>query len=195
MKLGIFGGTFNPIHQAHLMIAETMRANLKLDRVVFIPAPRPPHKTDEVILSFEHRYAMIELAIQGNERFEVSDIENQRSGPSYTSKTLALLKELHPTDEWYMIIGADSLLQLQTWFEPDQLIRLCAFAIFPRRNYDPRRAEARFLDNSILVDVPMIDYSSSWVRSQIRAGESIRYYVPDAVCEYIDRHQLYKETS
>ena len=189
-KLGIFGGTFNPIHHGHLIIAELTKQYLKLDRILFIPSVRPPHKTPEAIISFDHRAAMVRSAIAGNDPFTFNDIE-KAFNLSYTVDTMAKLKEQFADAEFYLIIGSDSFLALDTWKAPEQLIRQAKLAVFPRANFDASRAERKFLDRAVILPMPVVEISSSWVRARIKKGQSIRYLVPAEVETYIGENKLY----
>ncbi|MBX7150893.1 nicotinate-nucleotide adenylyltransferase [bacterium] len=191
LSLGIFGGTFNPVHTAHLIIAETVRDRLNLDRVLFIPSPRPPHKHNEDMLPFEHRFRMTQLAIAGHESFECSDIENSHTDPSYTVTTLGLLQKRYPAAEFFLIIGADSLVQFSSWHRPDDIIKQATLAVYPREGFNPADAETRFRHRAQIMDIPLISISSSDIRKRIYAGESIRYMVPDAVITYMQENNLY----
>lgn len=191
LSLGIFGGTFNPVHTAHLIIAETVRDRLRLDKVLFIPSPRPPHKPADEMLPFEHRFRMTQLAIAGNDSLECSDIENSHTGPSYTVLTLDLLKTKYPGAEFFLIIGADSLAQFSSWHQPDEIIRQATLAVYPREGFNPADAEKRFRDRSVILDIPLISIASTDIRKRIHAGETVRYMLPDAVMSYMHKHNLY----
>jgi nicotinate-nucleotide adenylyltransferase len=189
-KFGIFGGTFNPIHNGHLIIAELAREFLQLERVIFIPSAHPPHKIQETLISFEHRAAMVRLAIAGNDDFDFSGIEKKYS-LAYTADTLLKLKKLFPNTEFHLIIGSDSLLALNTWKTPELLIRRATLAVFPRANFDAQKAEKRFLDRAVILPMPVVEVSSSWVRTRIEKKETIRYVVPRDVEKYIIKNKLY----
>lgn len=143
------------------------------------------------MLPFEHRFRMTQLAIAGNESFECSDVENSHKGLSYTVTTLGLLKTHYPEAEFFLIIGADSLVQLSTWRQPDEIVRLATLAVYPREGFNPADAEKRFRNRSVILDIPMISISSSDIRKRIHAGESIRYMAPDPVIAYMQEHNLY----
>ncbi len=189
-KFGIFGGTFNPIHNGHLIIAELAREYLRLDRIIFIPSVRPPHKAPETIILFEHRAAMVRAAIAGNDRFIFSDMEETQN-LSFTTDTLAKLKEQFPETEFYLIIGSDSLLALNSWKTPDVLAQQATLTVFPRVNYNARRADKNFLERAVLLPMPVVEISSSWVRERIKKNQTIRYLVPADVESYIIKNKLY----
>lgn len=171
MILTVFAGTFNPIHIAHLIIAESVRDNLSCERVLFIPSFEPPHKTDFLINPM-HRYTMAELAIENNPYFEISDIEYKMSGKSYTINTIKKLYEVNLDIEGKIkfIIGTDAYNNLDSWHKSEELRELLDF---------------------VVIDRAKIDISSSDIRQRIKNGQSIRYLVPDKVREYIYEHRLY----
>lgn len=190
MKIGLFGGTFDPIHIGHLIIADAARQAVGLDRVVFIPSARPPHKTDETITPFSDRLAMVQLAVDGHAGFEVSDIESREDGLSFTVSTVSYYRRMHPQDDLYLIIGADSLINLPSWKDPEQLTALAHFVVYPRTGYDMTDAKPVFLENSLILTDPMVEVSSSWIRDAMRMGRSVRFWLPPGVFEYLLSHQL-----
>ena len=190
-KLGVFGGTFDPIHNGHLRIAETVLKKTDLDEILFIPSASPPHKSPQQILSFEHRWNMVNLAIFGKPAISASDIEQRLGGVSYTVRTLEALKNEYSTSEIYMIIGSDSLLGLPSWKEPEMLAAQCRFVVYPRSDADASKAEKRFLDKAILLDTELIRISSSDIRSRVAKKISITGLVHEKVERYIKEHRLY----
>lgn len=199
-RIGVLGGTFDPIHIAHLAIAEEARTQLNLDKVIFVPAGLPPHKLDVQVSPAEHRLAMVKLAIAGNPHFEVSRVDIDRFGPCYTVDTIALLhEEWGPEVEIYFIMGSDSLGDLLTWHQPDRLIRLCRIVAVERPNYKVDMEELeRYLpgisQRVVFINSPQLDVSSTEIQRRVRAGESIKYHVPEAVERYIYEHGLYRDT-
>ncbi len=198
MCIGVFGGTFDPIHIGHLVIAEEVRVKLGLERVVFVPARLPPHKLDHVVSLVEHRLAMVELAIASNPHFAVSKVDIDRCGPSYTVDTIKLLR-----DEWgggveiYFIMGSDSLLDILTWHNPQRLIRLCRFAVVSRPGYQVDLDELDDLLPGVaarvqMLNAPELAISSTDIQRRVREGLSIKYQVPEAVEDYIYQHKLYE---
>ena len=185
MKLGIFGGSFNPIHFGHLLLAETARDELKLDRVVFIPTGQPPHKPSHGLLSGLARLKLVQLAIRDAPAFVASDIEVQRSGPSYTIDTVKLLRRQAAEAELFLLIGED-MLNVR-WVEWAQLKRLCTIVVAHRSARKPSRQERKLL----WLAMPRIDISSSDIRKRVASGRSIRYLVPETVARYIRQHHLY----
>ena len=200
-KLGILGGSFNPIHLGHLVLAETAREALGLERVIFIPAKLPPHKTAAALAGGADRLAMVRLAVAGNPAFAVSDIELRRPGVSYTVDTVRALREkLGAGTQIYFLIGMDTVAELGAWREVAPLARLCKFTPLSRPG-EPRpdaaaleRAVGRLPARSILkraLAMPLIGISSSEIRRRVADGRTIRYLVPDAVAAYIRRKRLY----
>jgi nicotinate-nucleotide adenylyltransferase len=197
-SVGILGGTFDPIHHGHLVIAEEAREALGLERVLLVPAAEPPHKPDSVVTPAEHRLAMVELAVAGNPAFAVSGIEVERGGPSYTVETLETLLREGVSDPWF-ILSAEALAGFPAWRRPHRILEICRLAVVPRGNHDaldaawvrehfPGREERiAFLAG------PLLPISGSVVRRRAAAGRSIRYLVPDAVARYITDHALYTE--
>lgn len=202
MKIGILGGTFDPIHNAHLTIAEEVRHILNLGRVIFVPAGKPWLKTDRVITAAEHRVNMVRLAIEGKPYFGLSLLEVERSGPTYTIQTLEeLRRDIEPDDELYLILGYDSLAQLPRWRDPEGIAMLCKIAAIPRPDYHlpdltaVSAAVPGLARSLILLDRPLIDISSTDIRERVASGQDIANLVPAAVADYIHRHGLYKSNS
>ncbi|MEQ8175928.1 MAG: nicotinate-nucleotide adenylyltransferase [Syntrophomonadaceae bacterium] len=198
--LGIIGGTFNPIHNGHLLAAEYARCELGLEKVIFIPAARPPHKEGLDILDGETRLKMIELAIEGNPDFAVSRTELSRPGPSYTVDTLNFFQANYPGKSIYFIMGADSLLLFNTWKDVDVLAQKGCFVVVTRPGYrfewekEPLASLPRVLkENLVFLEIPGIDVSSSEIRKRVRDGKSIRYMLPDQVEGYIREKGLYTD--
>lgn len=195
MNIGILGGTFDPPHVAHLLLAEQARDQLALDQVLFIPAGDPWRKSHRVITPAEHRLAMLRLAIEGNDAFAVSDIELRRGGPTYTADTLEALAGERLDDAFWFVLGADALLDLPNWREPERIVRHAMLAVAPR---DVQQVNATELNIPALAgrlqlfDCPRLAISSTDIRERAHAGSSIRYLVPDAVERYIAEHALYR---
>ena len=192
-RIAVMGGTFNPIHYAHLISAEQVRTGLDYDKILFIPSARPPHKVaDANIIEPEHRYQMVLLAITENPHFEVSRIEVERAGPSYTIETLKALKELYgATTELAWIIGADSLIEYKVWRDFDEVLAQCVMIATTRPNYDLNRVPLEIRKRVTAFPITGVDISATTIRERVRKGLSIRYLVPEGVQTYIDRHQLY----
>lgn len=198
MKVGIIGGTFDPIHNGHLIIGEYIRDSLNLDEVIFIPAGQPPHKNGNYLGSAQHRLNMVSLAIENNPKFSVSHMEVKNKDTSYTFTTLKKLKEENKETDYYFIIGADSLFNLDEWYRFKDLSKLANFALRDRLGHskDEIKDRIRFLEdeydsNIVYVEGPLIEISSSEIRNRIRLNKSIKYLVPDPVKEYIEKYNLY----
>ncbi len=190
-KLGIFGGTFNPPHLAHLLAAESVRDHLKLDRILFVPAAIPPHKMKENVVPAKHRLEMVRLSIQGNPFFELSDIELRRKGPSYTIDTIRELKRSRPDDDLHLIMGIDLLTDFDTWKHPEEILKECRLIAMNRPGFDLAVVDKRLLAQVELVNVPSVDISSTNIRRRVKSGRSIRYMVPAAVEDYIRTNSIY----
>ena len=195
---GVFGGTFDPIHLAHLAVAEAARDAFGLLRVLFIPAAQPPHKPGRDISPVEDRLAMVEAAVEGNPAFEISRLEIERSGPSYTVDTLTALCEAAPGDRLALILSAESYSEFGSWHEPRRILDLAALVVAPRVGYadaDPDLIARQFPEARATVafmDGPRIRLSASEIRQRAADGRSVRYLVPDAVAAYIGDHDLYQ---
>lgn len=185
-RIGILGGTFNPIHTGHLLLAEGAKEKLGLDYILFIPCYLPPHKKPLKLVPARHRLAMVRLAVRGNPSFKISTIELKRGGKSYSVDTLQELHRLYKGNaNFFFIIGSDSLSGLCTWKSIDKLMKLCKLVAVTRPGYRMRYPGVK------IVDLPTLPVSSTDIRQLVRQGESIRYLVPDAVRKYILRNGLY----
>jgi nicotinate-nucleotide adenylyltransferase len=192
MKIAIMGGTFNPIHNAHLLSAEQVREGLGYDKILFVPAARPPHKSQPDMVSAEHRYQMVLLATAENPYFEVSRIELDRAGPSYTIQTIKTLRHLYgETTQLAWIIGADSLIEYKIWKDFDEVLRQCTLIATTRPNYDFERVPSEIRNLVTMFRITGFDMSATEIRERVRNNTSIRYLVPEAVAAYIDKHRLY----
>lgn len=198
MKIGILGGTFDPIHYGHLVAGEEARCALNLERVLFVPAARPPHKPDYHVSPAEHRLAMLRLAVADNPAFDVSTVDIDRPGFSYTVDTIGLLQQqLGPEAELYFILGEDALADLPTWHQPDKLLTLCRLIAVNRPGY--HSFSLRLLERQLpgverrvhAVRIPELAIWSTELRARVASGVPIRYLVPNAVHEYIHQHELY----
>ena len=196
--LGVLGGTFDPLHWAHLVIAEEARARFGLDKVLFVPAGQPPHKADYTVSDPEHRYAMALLGTSTNPAFQVSRIEIERAGPSYSVDTVRQLREMHAPDvEIHLIIGADEALDIPNWHEAESLLDMVRLVVAPRPGSDlaelKSRLPSRFYTAMQFLPMLPIDISGTELRARIASGKSVRYLVPDSVEVYIRKHGLYLE--
>ena len=198
MRIGVIGGTFDPIHLGHLIVAEAARTRLDLSRVVFVPAGRPPHKQAHEITDPEQRLKMIQLAIAGNDRFGLSRVDLDRQGPCYTVDTIGLLQEAWGGEaQIHFLVGSDSLADLPTWYQPQRLLRLCTVVAVERPGYTPdlARLDRRLPGASaqiVLLRAPTLNISATEIRERVRGGRSIRYLVPNGVGRYIREHHLYR---
>jgi nicotinate-nucleotide adenylyltransferase len=202
-RVGLYGGSFNPIHNGHLIVARAVAERLPLDRVVLLPSVRPPHKGDHKLLDAEHRATMVKLAIEGEPLFEFSDFDLTRVGPSYTVETVEHFREvLGAQVELHWIVGADSLAELTTWYRVPDLVDACRIVTAARPGWETidwtalhtvlSDAQVAALKAGVL-RTPCIDISSTDIRRRVLDGQSIRYLVPDAVCLYIERNALYRD--
>ena len=197
MKIGICGGTFDPIHTGHLLIAEAAREQLGLDKVLFLPNGNPPHKRNMVIAPAVHRMEMVRLAVSGNPFF-VPDDRELKGQVAYAVDTLTQLKHENPGDTYVYIIGGDTLPELPTWRRFSELFGMCRFAVYPREGFsrediigEAKRLRDRYGLEYDLLAGPRFDLSSSDLRERIEEGASLRYLLPDRVARYIEEHGLY----
>ena len=186
-RIGILGGSFNPVHLGHLRLAEVAYQQLKLDKVIFIPAYLSPHKKRERLASASKRYRMVALAIKGNLRFQISDIELKRKGVSYSVDTVRQLKATFSTSKLYFIVGSDFLKQITQWKDIKVLAKLCKFAVAQR----PGHASKKNFPKMQVIKMNPLEISSSDIRRRIRNKKSIRYLVPEDVRQYIFKKKLY----
>lgn len=200
-RWGVLGGTFDPIHYAHLAIAEQVRDQLGLAGVMFVPAAETVHKPAAGVSAAEHRVAMVELAIADNRAFVLERAEIERGGPSYTVDTLAELTSRRPDDELLFIASAEAARELPGWREPARILELARMVVVPRLGYETPTGEwlaGQFgsrADRFLIADAPALGHSASDIRRRVAAGRSIRYLVPAAVEAYIRQHGLYRETN
>jgi nicotinate-nucleotide adenylyltransferase len=199
----VFGGTFDPIHVAHLAVAEAARDALGLERVLFIPNGQPPHKPNRIVTPAADRLAMVQAAIEGNPAFEISPIEMEREGPSYTSDTLEALRGGQAggaATDLALILSVEALAGLASWHEPARVLELSQLVVAPRDGFADISAEAIAAlvpgtsARIVLLDGPRMRLSASDIRSRVAAGRSVRYLVPDAVAAYIGDHGLYQDS-
>jgi nicotinate-nucleotide adenylyltransferase len=197
-RIGVLGGTFDPVHNGHLYIANALRAALDLERVVWVPAGRPPHKTGQIVSSDRDRLAMLDLALAGSTVDQIDTIDIERSGPSYTADTLEILAETFAPARLFFLMGEDSLRDLPTWHDPERLLRTAELAVAARPGVAADLASVIRQIPTVrgrvhLVPTEEIAISSSEIRRRVRNNLSIRGLVPAAVEEYIRDHGLYKE--
>jgi nicotinate-nucleotide adenylyltransferase len=197
VRVGILGGTFNPPHLGHFVCAQEAYLQLELDRVMLIPARVPPHKPVEEEPGVEHRLELCRVAVEGDdERFQVSDLEVRRAGPSYTVDTLELVHDREPDSELFLIVGGDIAAGFPAWHKPERVLSLATLSVAKRPGTE-RAAIDRALatvaggERARFFSMPEIGISSTMIRDRVAAGQPIKYLVPDTVAAYIDRHRLY----
>lgn len=198
-KIGILGGTFNPIHYGHLLLAESARDRLGLDLVLFIPTGNNPMKTTDGDVDALLRYEMTRLGINGNCCFDISDLEIKRDGYTYTIDTLKELKKIYPGDELYFIVGADIVFDIDAWKQADEVMKLVTLVTTFRPGYDQNRLDERVIElkemygaRILKLFTPEMDISSSEIRSRVRHGYSIKYLLPESVETFIYENHLYR---
>lgn len=200
MRLGIFGGSFDPVHFGHLLLAEYCREQAQLDEVWFVPAAVPPHKQGREMTADKHRVEMLRLAIGGHEQFILRTDEIDRGGVNYTYETLERIHEEHPDDELFFLMGGDSLQDLPRWRKPERICQLAIPVVVARHgsppvNFDALRElvspERLHQIRGHLVDMPLIELSSTDIRARVQRGHSIRFQTPAAVLKYIETQRLY----
>jgi len=195
MQICLVGGTFDPPHWGHLLLAETLRTSLAIDLIVFVPAFIPPHKRNDEISNARHRVQMLRLACQENSRFSVDTREIDRGGLSYTIDTVRAVRAergLRPA-EIGLLIGSDNYVDLHSWKSSGELVRECQVLVMERPGH-PIPAQAPFHDAIQVVDLPLVEISSSMIRDRVRQGLSVQYYVLPAIHRYIREHRLYRES-
>ena len=194
-RIGVLGGSFDPVHVGHLILAESAIARLRLDELILVPAGRPAHKRGRALASAEDRVAMLRLAVRGNAKLRVSRAEVDRSGVSFTVRTLEALTRVRP-GAWFFLMGEDNLREFGTWRDPGRILQLARLAVVPRAPRPARFAIARLplalRRRVVAVPMPRVEISSSEIRRRLRGGRPVRYLVPDAVLSYMERHGIYR---
>ena len=190
MRLGVIGGTFDPIHFAHLFIAEEARIQCELDRVLFVPNAVSPFKTESDVSQPEHRLDMVRLAIAGNAAFEAARLEIDRPGPSYTVDTLSEIQRDRPAADLFFITGADAAAEFDSWHRPEEVLQLARLVVVSRPGYPVQRVDGS--ERFAVIETIGFDLSASEIRQRVRSGLPIRYLTPDPVVEYIEQHRLYR---
>lgn len=191
LRLGLFGGTFNPPHAGHIAVAQAALEQLALDRVIWMPSARPPHKA--VGVPPAHRLAMTQLATSDQPDFDVSDLELRRAGRSFTADTLDALHALHPDARWWLILGEDSLATFPTWRDPERIVAHARLAVYRRGDEQP--IDSPFADYVDWIDAPRVDVSSTDLRERLSEGRSIGGQMPAAVAKYARLHRLYRKAN
>jgi len=192
LRIGIMGGVFDPIHIGHLFTAEEARINFCLDKVIFVPCLNPTHKRNDQVTDVRHRLKMSYLATQSNPYFEVSKIEINRSGPSYTIDTIKEFRSIFGWDaKIFFITGADAFLEIESWFKKAELLEMCQFVAATRPGYDLNKLHSNFKKVLKIMEIPLLAISSTDIRNRIRNKLSIKYIVLEEVREYIYKNKLY----
>ena len=198
-RYGMMGGTFNPIHLAHLYIAYEAKEALNLDKVIFMVAGNPPHKKDSPVIDSNYRYDMVKMAIKDYSGFEISDYEIKKNGYSYTYETLQYLKKQEDNVEVFFIAGADSLMAIEKWSNTDLVLNNCTFVAFNRGEYNKSileeqkyKLEKKYDAKIVILNVTDIDISSSMIRERIANGKRVDFFLPEEVKKYISENKLYR---
>jgi nicotinate-nucleotide adenylyltransferase len=193
MRIGLMGGTFDPIHHGHLVAAEETRHALPLDRVVFVPAGHPWQKSHADVTPATHRYEMVRLATRDNDAFEVSRVDLEREGPTYTIDTLRAVRSERPDDELFFITGADAILEILTWKDPEEALELATFVGVTRPGHElGELAALGVAERVIVLEIAALAISSTDIRLRVSEGRPVRYLVPGEVKAYIEEHGLYR---
>ncbi|MBX4258917.1 nicotinate-nucleotide adenylyltransferase [Clostridium estertheticum] len=199
MKKAIFGGTFDPIHIGHIHIAYEALYSLKLDKILFMPAGNPPNKLNKQITDSKIRYDLVNKAIEGESNFEISDYEINKKENSYTYETIELFSNMQSKTEWYFLIGADSLIDLDNWKNVDRLLNGCRLVVYNRAGFalekilkQKKSLESKYHNKIIFLDMPIIDISSTSIRKSIKEGRNINYLLPKGVEKIVEKLKLYK---
>lgn len=188
-RIGILGGTFNPIHIGHLVIAELSQEKLMLDKVLFVPSYYPPHKSRKNVISAKHRYRLVDLAIRHNQKFAIDDFEVRRKGKSYSYETICHLKSQYPKGtKFYFIIGEDMVSTLGQWRNIKDILKMVTFVVVNREGFKSGRNTIKYRSFKTCY----LDIASSEIRYRLRSGKSIRYFVPEKVIQYLKKNNLYR---
>ena len=196
MNVGLYGGTFDPIHNGHLLLAEWTREVLNLDKIIFIPAFKPPHKREQFISDVQYRLQMLRLAIKNNPYFEISMLEIEKSNISYSIETILLFKKKYnlTSQQLFFMIGADSLYDFPNWYHPDEICKNCTIVVYQRLGFNFNEIKNQYVKKTTLIKTPIIQISSTKIRQHVSSGKSIKYMVPVQVEAFICKNSLYKST-
>ncbi|MDO5418161.1 MAG: nicotinate-nucleotide adenylyltransferase [Lachnospiraceae bacterium] len=201
-RIGIMGGTFDPIHNGHIMLGRQAKEEYELDQIWFMPSGQPPHKTDHRVTDARIRWEMAELALKDEEGFVLSDFEIRRPGNTYTAQTLTLLKKTYPEHDFYFIIGADSLYEIERWYEPERVMEQTAILVASReyeKEHPSLRKQIHHLEEKYGARIMQLhcremDVSSEEIRGMAAEGKPLDGLLPKAVAEYVKRHHLYEDS-
>lgn len=186
MRIGLFGGAFNPVHNGHMEIARTAIREAKLDKLIFIPTGNAPHKAESKTVTRDDRMEMLLRALHGEENMEVSDYELRRSEVSYSAETVEHFRDAYPEDELFFLIGDDSYNSLDKWYQPHRITNVCTMLVFPREG-------AQVKPPAVLISMPKIEVSSSEIREKIKSGKDVIKLLPKSVFDYIIEKRLYTD--
>jgi len=193
VNICLFGGTFDPPHFAHLSLAETVLRTTVVDKVVFIPAFLPPHKSNKSYSNIQHRINMLDLALENRDEFEISEIESERKGKSYTVDTIKEYQKQFniKKENLFFLIGSDSLVNFHAWRKPDEILNLAQILVVLRPTFSKNSVDSQLLKQVKFLDSPLSDISSSMIRQYLKAGRSVKHLIPEKVLTYIRRNELY----
>ncbi|HEY3875601.1 MAG TPA: nicotinate-nucleotide adenylyltransferase [Candidatus Kapabacteria bacterium] len=191
-RIGMFGGTFDPPHLAHLIAGERAAEAYELDKLLFVPANVPPHKASLPITPAEHRLAMLRLAIEGNAKFEVSDLEMKRPSPSFTIDSLDEIKSRYGVSSIFLFIGFDQLAMFHSWKDYERILSENTVVAMNRPSFDIIKSDPLLRERVRFLAIPQLEISSTDIRSRVREGKSVRYFVPKNVSDYMEKHRLYQ---
>lgn len=199
LKKAIFGGTFDPIHNGHINIAYEALYKLEMDKVIFMPSGNPPHKTEKKITDAYLRYEFVNMAVSGEEKFEVSSYEIDKKSLSYTYKTLEHFKKLEPDTEWYFIAGLDSLMDIEKWMNVESIMKNCTFIVLVRSGFksdhvmaQKKKIELKYNTNIILLNIPILEISSTDIRNKIMKEQNVSHLMPKEVYYAVKELEIYK---
>lgn len=191
-SLCIYGGTFDPVHYGHLILAQFVKEELDVDKILFVPSFLPPHKDHTSYSDFQHRYNMLQLAIESNPDFLISNIEYKRQGTSYSYLTIDEIKQQYNLDKVYFLIGGDSLVNFHQWRNPERILDSAQVVVVGRTDSTYENVDKKIIDKVRIIDSPVIEISSTSIRQRIFDGKPVEYQIPEIIHKYIKKHNLYK---